>query len=488
MKTKLLITSIIFLALVLRLPFINGSFWLDEAAQAIESARPLSQQLDIVADFQPPLLHLLLHFAMYFGKQEWWLRTVGALIPGLVSIWATYQLGKKIGNKHTAVWASLLLATNSLHIFFSQELRPYALPAMLASLSWLILANWQTQTKNQTLSLGLITMLGVYSSFLYPFVVLGQFVWLTIKRQFNYSSRFSWALILGSGSFLAWWPIFRQQLAAGGAVRQNLPGWDKVVSFSQLKSLPLVAGKFIFGVVDLEPSFWFVAVTLALSCLLCTWLWQTWQQRTYQQNSWLLLACWLIVPTVTAWLVSFWIPVIQPKRVLFLLPAMYLILALPKPTWQPKWLQSVLLTSLLLLNLLGTFQYYTQPKLQRENWRSLHQQILSKYAQNSLAVFAFDGPFAPWRWYDNNSDYPTLSLGVLAVADVPDLSNKLKTVTEYQYVLVFDYLRTLSDPNDKILHTIANFGYVPVEFIDYPNIGLVRVYARPSQLLGQQLL
>ena len=67
---------ILLLALILRLPFLNGSFWMDEAAQALESARPLSQQLDIIPDFQPPLIHLILHFAMYLGREEWWLRTI----------------------------------------------------------------------------------------------------------------------------------------------------------------------------------------------------------------------------------------------------------------------------------------------------------------------------------------------------------------------------------------------------------------------------
>ena len=44
-------------ALLLRLILINSSFWLDEAAQALESIRPLSQQLQIQNDFQPPLYH-----------------------------------------------------------------------------------------------------------------------------------------------------------------------------------------------------------------------------------------------------------------------------------------------------------------------------------------------------------------------------------------------------------------------------------------------
>lgn len=49
-----MIYLILLLALALRLPLLGGSFWLDEAAQYLESARPFSQQLAIREDFQPP--------------------------------------------------------------------------------------------------------------------------------------------------------------------------------------------------------------------------------------------------------------------------------------------------------------------------------------------------------------------------------------------------------------------------------------------------
>jgi uncharacterized membrane protein len=142
-STLALSLGLLLVAVVLRLPLLNGSFWLDEAAQALESARPLSQQLTIAYDFQPPLLHLIVHFALYFSNAEWWLRTIGALIPGIVSIWATYKIGEKLLTKNIGLWAGLLMATNSFHIFYSQELRPYALPMMLGTLSWLVLLHWK---------------------------------------------------------------------------------------------------------------------------------------------------------------------------------------------------------------------------------------------------------------------------------------------------------------------------------------------------------
>ena len=49
------------LALGIRLIHLSQSFWLDEAAQALESARPLTEQFELSGDFQPPLFHLLVY-------------------------------------------------------------------------------------------------------------------------------------------------------------------------------------------------------------------------------------------------------------------------------------------------------------------------------------------------------------------------------------------------------------------------------------------
>jgi len=75
-KTRLKLTLFFLgtLAFFLRLVRVNDSFWLDEAAQALESLRPLKEQLQIAYDFQPPLYHLLVHFISRFCAEEWWLQ------------------------------------------------------------------------------------------------------------------------------------------------------------------------------------------------------------------------------------------------------------------------------------------------------------------------------------------------------------------------------------------------------------------------------
>ncbi len=486
-------TIILFIALLLRLPLLNGSFWLDEAAQALESARPLSAQLDIIPDFQPPLLHLITHFALYFSNAEWWLRTIGALIPGLITIWTTFELSKKLAGEFVASITALLLATNSFHIFYSQELRPYSLPTMFALLGWLVLINWdQYRGKSKVLALGLITALGLYSSYLYPFVILSQALYCLVFKQ-KLCRQVVTAFSLGALTFLPWLPTFLRQLEEGQYVRQIMPGWETVVSLPQLKALPLTLGKFLYGIINIDITPAYIIPSLMILGVLAMLLvsdYLTDRARTRKHLK-ILFIC-LFFPLLISWLISFLVPVISPKRVLFLLPFMYFyIAAVVGPHLQNKatslrgGLAVLLIIILTLINMGGIMQYYSQPGLQRENWRQLYRQIAIQYPPDlSVAVYSFPAPFAPMRWYDTEN-YPALSTGQLHVDQVENLSERLKGITNYKYVLVFDYLMDLTDPQRKVLAVISDFGYHEVDQLDYPNIGFVRVFTQSETVTAQ---
>lgn len=546
LKTHQTVLTILLIAILVRLPLLNGSFWLDEAAQALESSRPFDQQLDIIKDFQPPLLHLILHFAMYLSSSEWWLRTVGALVPGLISIWATYQIGQRLLSKRAASIASLLLATNSFHVFYSQELRPYALPLMWATLSWyllILLMDYLTKkslidlikvpfTKSvyipaQPLLLAMYfsaTTLGLYSSYIYPFLVLSQILFaIFLMRKMLGKLITTW---LASGIFfLPWMPIFMAQLQVGGSWRQIMPGWDQVVSLPQLKALPLVAGKFIFGAVNLEPNYFFLLSLFFILLLVINsslWLFKSFSIRQLlQDKAFALPLIWLVMPILSAWLVSFFVPVVQPKRLLLSLPALYLLIVYFLQTDQlfsktqfiknfvakggkktaVNWLLKlygrvsawVLIVVLLLVNIGGLNSYWTDLSLQRENWRELYQTITTRYKNGSIVVFVFDESFAPWTWYSktyradsgvDKKEFPTFNIGTLNINQVENLRDQVEVLNNYRYLLVFDYLQDLTDPDKKLIKELGQFGFNQVDLIDRPGIGFVRVFSKEQDVLS----
>jgi len=470
---------IIIFAFLLRLPLLNGSFWLDEAAQALESVRPFAQQLQIVPDFQPPLMHYLVHFAAQLSIVEWWLRLWGALIPGLITIWLTYELGKKLWSKQVGLVASLLLATSSLHIFYSQELRPYSLPAM-----WGMISTWLLFKKDwQWWQFGLASLAGLYSSYLYPFLLIPQ-LWLVWRRHGR--AALVKSLALAGALFAPWLPMFFRQLAAGQQLRIALPNWETAVSLPQAKALVLVPLKFVYGLLNVEPTAFFM-LTLGLLAIALVLSWRPLLKQKFWQweNDALQLLLLFVSPLILSWLVSFAVPIVRPKRLLYLLPFFYLLTALPLAKKKINWRLAILPALILAgINLYSTASYWTNPHLQREDWRSLKQEILVKFpAEDTIAVFAFNEAFSPWRWYQPAA-IPSLSINQGGLKNSGQLAAQLEIITNYRYVLVFDYLRDLTDPNRVLEPAIESYGFTGRGVIDYPNIGFVRIYSQREFAIG----
>lgn len=495
-NSYLALILILISAFLLRLPLIDGSFWMDEAAQALEIVRPLSEQLNIKEDFQPPLLHLILHFAAYFSTNEIYLRVIGALLPAMIAIVFNYKLFLKLAGQKISLITTALLATSSFHIFYSQELRPYALPLMFASISWFYLSEYQKNSdKNYLIKVAVANSLGLFSSYLYPFLIIGQifYVFVAQKKTINITFYFL-SLIFNAVTFIPWLPKFLEQLAQGGVVRETLPRWEEVVSIPQLKSIPLVFLKFTFGVVDIEANFYYLLAISSIFIFVSLAFYLEYfdkknktQKRSNKQNV-ILVAAWIFVPLITAFLVSFFVPVVQPKRVLFSIPAFFFLLSLCYQIISEKS-QKLAMTFLLILfaiNISGTYQYYTNPKLQRENWLDLRNQIRSEFnSKDTAIIYSFDNTFAPLVWYDI-SEFKNISTKYLYIKNVPDLANTLKPALEYKNVLVFDYLRDLTDPDREIDIYLKNNGYEEVRAITYPNIGPVRVFVKSNELISSR--
>lgn len=484
-----MIYLILLFALILRLPLLNGSFWLDESAQFLESARPLTQQLNIKDDFQPPLMHLLTFLSIRvgnifgLGQTEWWLRIIPSLIPGILTIWALYHLALKLTNRKIAMLSSLFMATSSFHIFYSQELRPYSLPAL-----WGILATWQmlvlikNKAKKPLVLFIIFSILGLYSSYLYPFLLIGQFVYL-LKEKLSFSK-----LLLSGGlivaGFLPWLPKFLEQLEAGQALRISMPGWSETVSLPIFKTALILPLKFVFGVSDLEMNLAYVFLALAVFVPLAYLLFLSLSQK---QKHLSFFFCILFLPLLLSWLVSFFVPVLQAKRVLFLLPIFAMLEAFLIMTYYQKkpHLVRILVTSILIINLFSTVAYWTKPQLQRENWRALHQEISAKFPKNNTAVvFSFAHPFAPWEFYDQ-TQFKTFNSGVYYLNDLENPAETFKELSDYSYILVFDYLRDLTDPDDILLKTVRDLGFKEVGVLDYPNIGFVRIYTLDNIIIAK---
>lgn len=465
---KHLFLLVLLLAVLVRLPLLPGSFWLDEAAQALESARPLTQQLSLNGDFQPPLYHLLVFVLIQFSRQEWWLR-LASLLPAVLTLYLTYRLAEKLFNRPVAFLSGFLLAVSPLHVFYSQELRPYSL-----SVLWLMLAlnllSAGLKTKPAKIALVLVNALGLLTVYTYIFALLAQLVFVITSKKIPYRS---FLLSLVSSLFLCvWWlPSFWSQFRTGQALSQSLPGWRQTVSPAALKALPITFNQFTWGRIPVPDSGWPLPLTLIPIALSLFLIFQSFRQPPARP-----LAYALALTLSAAWLVTWFIPLLDSKRVLFLLPLWVMLLALAIMQFKPFWRYGIIIFYLS-LHLSSFYRYWTNPDLQREPWRQAVAWVESQAAPATPVVFAFSGPFAPWSWYQTQ-DLPTLSPGYLAGSSEGDLDPRLINLLSSDQVIVFDYLMDLTDPDRLIYAWLDSAGFRPAQIGTFPNLGQIRVFNR----------
>lgn len=488
---------IVGLALLLRLPLLNQSFWLDEAAQALEIIRPLSEQLDLAADFQPPLFHLLLHFWQFGGHQEWWLR-LPSVVFSLASIFLIFFWSNRHQGKAESLVVGLFLSTSSLLIFYSQELRPYMMAVWWATLAWVLFWRWQIADQSQTklrevfnlksnLSLiffSLTNALGALTSYVYLFIWPGWLIvtfllwpkkWVPILKS----------LLVSLVIWLIWLPGLLKQLAASFALRQAVPDWERVVSLTQLKAIPLTWARFWTGILPVDLVLSDILIVILPNILIIYLIKNHWQSMSKSAKKQLVSLGLLISSTLLfAWLFSFWTPVVTPKRLLFLLPFLFLLISQLVGSFSRSAVSLIVIV--LGVNLMGLGQYWQKPSLQRENWRRAVSDLEMNFQPtNSVVVFGFDAPFAPWVWYQRE-DLPTISTGFAPLASLTIAQKSLEGIEQYENVLVFDYLLDLSDPQRFIWQALTSRGFQLQEVFDYQQLGFIRWYRQPK-IYAQQI-
>lgn len=473
-----MIYLILLLALFLRLWNINQSLWLDEAAQVIQGKVPILYLLqNLQADFHPPLFHIIVHFWMYLGTEEWKLRLL-TVILGLISIFFTYLLGKKIsnGNEKIALSGALFLAINPFHIYFSQELRPYMLSCLMGILVVLSFYYSLKSNKIKWWVLFIIsTVLFIYSSYLSVFLLFGLITyWLiNIKRYKTLIMPLLISLMVVGVLYLPWIPMVFQQLEVSSGISKDLSGWESAVSVPFLKALPLTLMKFIIGQINFMPFWVYSLVTAIVFTIYGLIIFKGIDYKKISSNFLLII---FLSGLVSSVVFTFFLPVVAPKRLIFLLPLFILLLSsgLAKVS---KRLFLPLFTLISFLSLTFLFIYQTNPVFQREDWRSSVKKIESMASDHSIVVFKFSDPFAPYSWYEKN-DIAVVSLTNNLRVKESDLDRVNYVFGNKSQVFVYNYLGELTDPGKITERRLREWGFFKIDTFDFPGVGLVDYYSR----------
>ncbi len=459
---KYYLSLILLIALILRLINLNQSLWLDEAAQALESARPLSQQLNIVADFHPPLYHIFLHFWMLGGKSEIWLRTPSVLF-GIGAIFLLIKIGRLLGHEKASLLGGLFFAISPFAIWYSQEIRPYIFFTFFSLLStyFLLKKNWSWYTATSVLT--------IYSNYFAPFLFLSQILYVLFFDKKNIKILLALLIIIGL-AFLPWFPFFLDQLKVGTA--GVFRGWSQIVSVEAIKVIPLTLAKFIFGRGTIDNQ---LLYALILSPILIIFLYSV-IILGKEKSNWKLFF-FFFIPLLSVTFITAIIPIAAPQRLLFISPYFLLIIAASIEKLPPKEKYFCILL-VVAVSLAGLWQYYTDEKVQREKWREAVLYIEKSTPKDSVALFIFPTPFAPWQWYNRNIITGKGIAPAFIVRD-EDLINLEKEIFDKKGIFLFQYLSGLTDPEGKTLAKLNDLGYKQSDIKNFAGVGFIYVLEKP---------
>ncbi|NMC36070.1 hypothetical protein GYA49_03410 [Candidatus Beckwithbacteria bacterium] len=464
---------VLLVALLLRLPYINQSLWLDEAIEALavrDNSLPQLFTSFMPGDFNPPLHYILLWgWVRMFGSSEIALRLPSVLL-GVGVVWFGLTLLKQMLPKkiELQVAGGLLLATSPLLIYYSQEARAYMLATFLAS--WSMLSLWQyIQEKKSLWRYIIVTSLLLWSHYvawlLWPIQIILTWVLTKDKKR-------TLATLLPLVSIIPLLPLLKTQVILAAKVSTALPVWQSLGALS-FKNLLLIPAKFLLGRIDLQTSFSFVLIlALFLIAYVIVIMQALVKNKLVKDKKLLFLLAWLVGPISLGIVLSIKLALLSYFRYLFVLPAFYLVFVFSLQFFK-KDIQKIAFGVFLLLNIVSSSFYLFDASLHREDWKSLVAFIDGKQASSYVVMISsVDAPFA---YYDQ---------GKHTLIDYQNI-DEIKYLPS---VWLITYAQPIFDSQNKTEITLTQeYGFEEISSKTFRGDLVVKYLVNPSGLHAQAL-
>lgn len=195
----------------LRFATLGQGLWFDEAGAVREISGNLAHLWAGVRseDLTPPLYVVCLWFWRHvFGESVFALRAMSALCGTLI-IPVTYAVADRLVGRRAALIAALLTATSPVMVYYSQEIRTYALTVLLCSvgvLAFLLLL--EAPDRRRAVAWAVVSLLALASHYYAVLVVVPQAAVLARmawrRRQPRILTAIAVGSVVGELALLAW--------------------------------------------------------------------------------------------------------------------------------------------------------------------------------------------------------------------------------------------------------------------------------------------
>ncbi len=252
---------IVLVAAVLRFATIGiPSYWLDEYVSVSETQGSLSTVLDSVngAEGGPPLYLLLLWgWRKAFGDGEIVIRSMSALL-GTATIPVAFAAARELASRRAGLYAAALAATSPLLIWYSQDVRTYALLVFLAALSFMFFAYaLQREEPRWLWGWAIFSALAFTTHYFAAVLIAPEAVWLLLRGP-RLKTLLACAGIGAAGLTVGLLAGINQQQDKVAGVIRELDRVDRVVAIPQhfivglsvpWRALPILVGLLLVAAV-----------------------------------------------------------------------------------------------------------------------------------------------------------------------------------------------------------------------------------------------
>lgn len=426
---KWLLIGLVAFAFLLRLHRLDvQSLWFDESFSAFISSSPLDVAIQSMLEEglqHTPLYYLLLRPFAADGFSEFSLRFLSVAL-GILAVPLIAQMGRMIAKPQLGMLAAVLLTINPFHIWYSQETRMYTLVITATIGAMFFLGRTvQSPRRQNWLGLALFTAIGFNTHYFAFFIPLVQFIFLVITLKQNYHLLRPWLLtqLLAGISLLPWIVIMIRwgNFYFGSAAHTPPSGYDLLQTF----------WNFSFGyTANLTP---FVTIMLGLFLLLFV-LGINLARRT---GNGLLLILWGFMPPLTAFWMSFRLPMYVDRYISLSLPAFLLLITLGLDQWRSQKLLRIAIISVVLGTMLGgVWRVFYDPQVYyRADWRSLGV-YLEEHTESGdvIALWKYQTLLALFFYYHGSVPLTPIITG--SQVDLPKLPSQ---AGDHKMWLVLDY-------------------------------------------------
>ncbi len=402
-NNNLEVALIILLAFIVRLLSLNQSLWLDEGITA-----HVVQQYSLleiipkfsVGDFHPPLFYFFEKiWTSIFGYSEVSLRMPSVLFS-LITGYVVYLIGKKLKDFDTGIWAMVFFLFNPLVIYYSQEARMYLMAVCLltAALYFLVTSHKKPAVREIVL-FNVFTFLSFLTFYGSVFFIVAMYGVLLFKKEHRKLLLFLPGLI---GAILIDAPLLMLQLHNSKAALNQVTNWSSVLGNVTVKNLLLFPVKFSIGRISFDPKKLYYFVSFLWTTIVFLYAW-----KGFVKNKTLLVL--FTVPLILGLLFSFFSPLLQYFRFIYLIVPLSLALAIGIKNEKHK-------AVIIAVFFIFSGMYLSMPQFHREDWKTVASKISAK------KVYAIPSSMDPLKYYKKNiviSDIRKLDLKENRIVVIP---------------------------------------------------------------------